>query len=58
MSIIPALSRLRQENWEFQANLGYRVRPCLENKTKQKQKQKPKKLNSKCKQIPGVEMRW
>jgi hypothetical protein len=28
-AIIPALRRLRQEDGEFKANLGYIVRPCL-----------------------------
>jgi hypothetical protein len=33
-SHIPALSTLRQEDYEFQARLGYTARPCL-NKIKQ-----------------------
>jgi hypothetical protein len=33
--IIPALERLRQEDLEFGANLGYKERPGLKNKTKQ-----------------------
>jgi hypothetical protein len=37
-SIIPALRRLRQENFKFETSLGYLVRPCLkkQNKTKHK----------------------
>jgi hypothetical protein len=34
-AIIPALGRLRQEYWEFQANLGYTVKHCVKNKQKQ-----------------------
>jgi hypothetical protein len=35
MPVISALWRLRQENLEFKASPGYKVRPCL-----QKQKQR------------------
>jgi hypothetical protein len=35
---IPALRRLRQEDLEFKASLGYITRPCLKTKTKQKTK--------------------
>jgi hypothetical protein len=31
--VIPVLKRLRQDNQEFQAILGYIVRPCLTKKS-------------------------
>jgi hypothetical protein len=42
-AVIPAHGRLRQENHEFEASLGYTVTPCLDkNKTNKKlQQQKP-----------------
>jgi hypothetical protein len=45
MPLITALSWLRQEDWEFEANMGYVERSCLStNKTKQnKTKQRNKK---------------
>jgi hypothetical protein len=44
-SIIPAVRRLRQEDLEFKASLGYTAKPCLkkENKKKRKEKEKEKK---------------
>jgi hypothetical protein len=36
MPVIPELGRVRQEDYKFQADLSYRVRPCLINKTKHK----------------------
>jgi hypothetical protein len=36
MPVIPALGWPKQENPEFEASLGYRVRPCLQNKRKKR----------------------
>jgi hypothetical protein len=30
--VIPALKKLRQENYEFKASLGYIARACFKNK--------------------------
>jgi hypothetical protein len=35
MPIIPALRKLRQEDYKFEVRLGYLSRPCPRNKTKQ-----------------------
>jgi hypothetical protein len=35
MPVIPEQKRLRQEDWEFKANLEYMGRPCLKNKKQQ-----------------------
>jgi hypothetical protein len=36
MPVIPESGRMRQEDYEFQVSLGYRVRLCLGKQTKQK----------------------
>jgi hypothetical protein len=36
----PRTLTLKQENQEFEANLGYTVRPCLKTKRKEKKKKK------------------
>jgi uncharacterized protein (UPF0210 family) len=33
---IPALGKLRQENFEFKAILGYMAKPCLQKKKKKR----------------------
>jgi hypothetical protein len=45
MAVISALGRLRQENQEFKANLGYIGRPCLQ-KSKRKQIRGERQLKS------------
>jgi hypothetical protein len=36
-AVIPALEKLRQEDCEFETNLGYRARPCLRKKQNKQQ---------------------
>jgi hypothetical protein len=36
MPVIPALMRLRKEDHNFQANLGFTARPCLKKKKDKK----------------------
>jgi hypothetical protein len=44
MSVIPALGRLRQEDQEFQASMGYRE--TLRKKKKEKKKKKTHYISS------------
>jgi hypothetical protein len=43
MRTIPALGRLRQEDCEFQASLGYMVRSCLKTTAMEKKKERKEK---------------
>jgi hypothetical protein len=45
--VITALRRLRQEDHKVKASLGYRMRPCLNNKKTKNQKKKKKKRKRK-----------
>jgi hypothetical protein len=43
LPIIPALRRLKQEEFKFEDSLSYIVRPCQKQANKQKKKPKKKK---------------
>lgn len=44
MSVILKFERLKQKNYEFEANLGYTVTPCLKNQTREtREKEKERK---------------
>jgi hypothetical protein len=45
--VIPAVRRLvRQENLEFEASLGYIMRPCLKKTKKERKKKKILRLEA------------
>jgi hypothetical protein len=39
ISVIPALSKLRQQGHEFEASLGYNVRHCLKREEKKRREE-------------------
>jgi hypothetical protein len=42
-TVIPALGKLRQEDYEFEASLVYIVKLCLKKKKRKKKKKKGRK---------------
>jgi hypothetical protein len=57
LPIIPALRRLKQEEFKFEDSLSYIVRPCQKQANKQKKKPKKKKRERR-KRICETSLDW